>query len=152
MFYRPDFAKRTSQLLAVCALAVPIAMSGCGRTLPGGRSTAPSGVVRADLGPQNSVKALIKAIKLKLEEHTALHGVVMTDVQVLPCVIWNLFNLEGTLEETIYQSGVFTYQIVGTYDVLTKDVVLSEKTLISVTPLTASSNTSTQVGLAAHSR
>jgi hypothetical protein len=152
MFFGPKLTQTSSRWLVLSAFALPFIASGCGHTLPGGRLTAPAGLVGADLGPQNSVKALIKAIKLKLEEHTALHGVVMTDVQVLPSVIWNLFNVDGTLEETVYQSGVYTYQVVGTFDVLTKEVEVTEKTLISVTPLTASSNASAFAPGPPHSR
>jgi hypothetical protein len=84
----------------------------------------------AAAGAPSSVRALRKAIKAQLEVHDEIHAVTVGDVDVVPSVIWNVFNFETTATEEIFGLGSTSYHVVGTYDVLTKQATVVDQDLV----------------------
>ncbi|MDB5099299.1 MAG: hypothetical protein JWM80_3720 [Cyanobacteria bacterium RYN_339] len=75
----------------------------------------------------SSVRALRKSIKDQLEVRDDIHMVTLGDIEVVPSVIWNLFNFETTMTEEVFGLGSATFHIVGTYDVLTKQATVVDQ-------------------------
>lgn len=115
----------------VCGLLV-CTLAGCARA-PLATPQLPS-TVAAKAAP-SSVRALRKAIKDQLEVRDEIHAVTAGDVDVVPSVIWNIFNFETTTTEEIFGLGQATYHVVGTYDVLTHEVTVVDQDLTSSSSL-----------------
>ena len=116
---------------AVCWLLVGT-LAGCARApVP---APQPLSATQAAAAP-SSVRALRKAIKDQLEVHDEVHAVTAGDVDVVPSVIWNVFNFETTTTDEVFGLGQATYHVVGTYDVLTRAVTVVDQDLTSATSL-----------------
>jgi hypothetical protein len=107
-------------------------LAGCARAPLA--TPQPAAKLAAAAAP-SSVRALRKAIKDQLEVRDDIHAVTAGDVDVVPSVIWNIFNFETTTTEEVFGLGKATYHVVGTYDVLTKDVTVVDQDLTSSTSL-----------------
>ena len=82
-----------------------------------------------------SVKQLLKDISTQLTVRDPSHTVTVTDLSALPSVIWNVFNVDATVLDTQPLLGTSTYAITGSYDVLTKQLTIVDRSLVDFTPL-----------------
>ena len=122
----------------IAGLLLLTTLAGCGYA-PGTLSTRASAALPvheqlAILTAPASVRALRKVIKTQLEVHDQAHAVTVGDIDLVPSVIWNIFNVETLMHDDVFETGVFTYHVIATYDVLTKLVNVSEQTLIEAVP------------------